>query len=127
MHAASKGNVKALRLLIQVQILHVKYKYTQTNKISQHTYFDFLKAHANIHLTSDNGSTAFTRATRRGNKDIVQLLIDQGCSPAETAKTIWDAADKNDIAALTLLCVQWAGNTQAIDGHEDKASRAIQN
>jgi hypothetical protein len=43
--------------------------------------------------------------------------------PAGVAKAIWDAADNNDIAALTPLCEQWAGNTQAIDGHKDGVSK----
>jgi len=42
--------------------------------------------------------------------------------PAVVAEAIYDAADNNDIAALTHLCEQWAGNTQAIDGHTNEVS-----
>jgi len=44
--------------------------------------------------------------------------------PAGVAKAIWDAAaNKDNIEALTPLCEQWAGNTQAIDGHRGGVSR----
>jgi len=43
--------------------------------------------------------------------------------PAGVANAIWYAADNNDIAALIPLCEQWAGNTQAIDGHKDSVCK----
>jgi len=70
---------------------------------------------AATHVLNAKAAAAAAVAAGRSLPELFAINNKDVPVPAGVGKAIFDAVAKNDIAALTLLCVQWAGNTQAID------------